>query len=105
MQSMIGLNWLVSLIDDLKCFDTSTEARKSLLYARPMIEISFTKPFPLVLKVKAEGHDVNIDVHYKWKQIFAYRVSLLATVGRCVWLGLSSLPSHFPSRFLFLGQF
>lgn len=46
LQPLIGSNWLVSLIGDRKCFDTSTEARKNLLYARALIEIIPTKPLP-----------------------------------------------------------
>lgn len=43
LQHLIGLNWLASLIGDLKCFDTSTEALNNLLYARTLIEILLSR--------------------------------------------------------------
>lgn len=43
-QPLLGLNWLASLIGDLKCYDFNIEARKSLHYARALIEIKPSKP-------------------------------------------------------------
>lgn len=63
LQPLLSLNWLASLIGDLKCFDYNTEARKSLHYARALIEIKPTKPLPSTLSVRlADGHDVIVDV-------------------------------------------
>lgn len=68
MQPLIGPNWLASLIGELKCFDASAKARKSLRYARALIEIISTKPLPSKMKVGlAEGLDMEVDVQYSWK--------------------------------------
>lgn len=66
LQPLIGLNWLVCLIGKLRCFDANTVARRNLVFARALIEVTPDKPLPTQLKVCIEEHFYYVDVSYKW---------------------------------------
>lgn len=46
LQPMFGIDWLISFIGKVKCFDSSTVARERLVCDKALIEITRDKPLP-----------------------------------------------------------
>lgn len=68
LQLLIGLNWLASLVGNLKCFDANTVARCRIVYEKDMIEITSNKPLTSKLRVcHIDGHVTAVNVHHSWK--------------------------------------